>query len=167
MEKPDKIKFLITGGLIAAVYTATTYALFPISYGAIQFRISEALTVLAAITPAAIPGLTLGCILSNLGSPLGIVDILVGALATLAAASCTYFTRQIKIKGFPLLCPVFQTVINAVAVGAEMTVVLSKEAAFTGFITYAFSVGIGEFAVCTVLGIPLYFAFNKYKHLIL
>ena len=91
------VKFLVQGAVIAAMYAALTYlaSAVNLAYGGVQFRFSEALTVLAAFTPAAIPGLTIGCFLGNLGSPYGMLDILCGTLATLLAALCAYAARKI------------------------------------------------------------------------
>ena len=82
------------GGLIAALYAIATYlsAAMGLAYGGIQFRISEALTILPIFTPAAIPGLIVGCFIGNLGSPFGMVDILLGTFATAFAAVCSYHT---------------------------------------------------------------------------
>ena len=75
--------YTVQGALIAAVYAALTYAVAPLSFGATQFRISEALTILPVFTPAAIPGLAIGCVIANIGSPFGPIDIVLGTLATL------------------------------------------------------------------------------------
>lgn len=109
MNKKKDVNSLVCGAVIAALYAALTYAASAVNlaYGAVQFRFSEALTVLAAYTPAAIPGLTIGCLLANLGSPYGITDIICGSAATLLAAVFTYLTRKVKVKGLPLLAPVF------------------------------------------------------------
>mgnify|MGYP001070155035 CR=1 FL=1 len=122
MNKKKDVNSLVCGAVIAALYAALTYAASAVNlaYGAVQFRFSEALTVLAAYTPAAIPGLTIGCILANLGSPYGITDIICGSAATLLAAVFTYLTRKVKVKGLPLLAPVFSVVFNAIIVGAEI-----------------------------------------------
>ena len=91
--------FLTRAAIIAALYAALTYAasVVGLAYGPIQFRFSEALTVLACFTPAAVPGLTVGCFLGNLGSSLGPIDWVVGTAATLLAALCTYFTRKDRV----------------------------------------------------------------------
>lgn len=100
----SKVKFLVQAALIAAAYTALTYSGFAFAYGPIQFRYSEALIAFAALTPAAVPGLTIGCVLSNLGSAqLGIYDIVFGSLATLLAALFAYLFRKIRVRGMPLL----------------------------------------------------------------
>ena len=87
-QKSNASRTLVTAALIAAAYAALTYvsAAMGLAYGEVQFRLSEALCVLAAFTPAAIPGLTIGCVLGNITSPLGIADIVFGAAATLLSA---------------------------------------------------------------------------------
>ena len=159
-----KIKYITTAAIIAAAYVAFTIvsAVFNLAYGPVQFRISEALCILAAITPAAIPGLTMGCIISNLFS-FNAIDMLFGSIATLIAAILTYSTRKITFKGLPLLGAFFPVVTNAVIVGAEIAVFFLPETAFViGFAISAMQVAIGEAAVCYGLGIPLYGMFKKY-----
>ena len=87
MNTSKKVRFLALGAVIAALYAVLTYvaAAVNLAYGPVQFRFSEALTVLPVFTPAAIPGLTLGCVIANLGSPLGVVDWVFGPLAGHAA----------------------------------------------------------------------------------
>ena len=89
-QKSNAARTLVIAALIAAAYAALTYvsAAMGLAYGEVQFRLSEALCVLAAFTPAAIPGLTIGCVLGNITSPLGIADIVFGAAATLLSALC-------------------------------------------------------------------------------
>ena len=84
--KNKKILHLVYGAIIAALYAAATLLISPLSYGAVQFRFSEALTVLSVFTPAAIPGLTIGCAIANIGSPYVHLDIVFGSLATFLAA---------------------------------------------------------------------------------
>lgn len=112
--------YTVQAALIAAIYAALTYAVAPLSFGATQFRISEALTVLPVFTPAAIPGLAIGCIIANIGSPYGPIDILLGTVATVLAALATRLTRNIKIKNIPLLSFIFPTVFNGIIIGAEI-----------------------------------------------
>lgn len=73
------VQHMVRTAVIAALYAAITMALAPISYGQIQFRVSEAMTLLAFIDPLYIPGLVLGCVLANLSSPLGAIDVVVGS----------------------------------------------------------------------------------------
>ena len=79
-NKKLSVRFLTESAVIAALYAAATYlsAAFSLAYGPVQFRLSEALTVLSTLTPAAIPGLTIGCIIGNISSPMGIWDVLFG-----------------------------------------------------------------------------------------
>lgn len=152
-------RYVVTAALIAAAYAALTYlsAAFGIAYGNIQFRLSEALNVLAAFTPAAIPGLTLGCLLGNITSPFGIVDILIGTLATLLSAVSIWLMSRVAGKATPYLAILPPTLFNAVLVGLEITWVLPKGVTFLGFIVTAAEVAAGEIAVCGLLGVPLYY----------
>ena len=155
--------YLVQGALIAAIYAALTYFLQPISFGGQQLRISEALTILPVFTPAAIPGLTIGCVIGNLSSPFGIVDIILGSLATLLASVCTRMTRNIRLKNIPWLSPVFPVLFNAVIIGLEIAYFLPEGITWVGFAASALSVGIGELIVCYVLGLPLFAALDRTK----
>lgn len=154
---------LVLGAVIAALYAVLTYfaGMLNLAYGNVQFRFSEALTVLAAFTPAAIPGLTIGCLLANLGSPYGVVDIICGTAATLFAAIFTYLTRNVKVKGLPVLAPLFPVIFNAVIVGAEITMFLPEGFSFYGFLIQALWVGLGELVICYGAGLPLAAAIEK------
>ena len=159
-----KIMHLVQGAMIAAVYAAATYAsaVLGIAYGPIQFRFSEALTVLSVFTPAAIPGLTIGCILGNLSSPFGIWDILFGSLATLLAALAARKLRNVTVKGLPLLSIIMPVIFNALIVGAEITLLMpTDEAGLSAFALAALEVGAGELAVCLAGGIPVFYALKK------
>ena len=104
MTRKKRTEFIITGALIAAAYAGLTYLsnVFGLAYGPIQLRVSEVLTILPVFTPAAIPGLTVGCFIANIGS-FNVADMFFGTFATLAAAWLTYFLRNIKFKDIPLL----------------------------------------------------------------
>ena len=160
-----KTVFIAQAAIIAAFYSGLTYfaAMLNVAYNGIQFRFSEALTILAALTPAAIPGLTIGCFLGNIGSPLGIADAIFGTLATLIAAVLSYFTRKIKFKKLPLLSALFPVITNAIIVGLEVAIITYEEFAFSIFLLSALQVGIGELVVCYGLGIPLYKAIKKLR----
>lgn len=159
----QKTKTLVQGAVIAAMYAALTYAASAanLAYGNVQFRFSEALTVLAAFTPAAIPGLTIGCFLGNLGSPYGMVDIVCGTLATLFAALCAYAVRNVRVKNLPLLSMFFPVLFNGLIVGAEITLFLPEGFTFYGFLINALWVALGELVVCYVGGVPLSLAIEK------
>jgi len=149
-------------GIIAALYFAITVAVAPVAYGPLQIRISEALCVLPFFTPAAVPGLFVGCVLANLFSPFGIYDIVFGSLATLVAALITY---RIKVKW---LLPLPTVVVNALIIGAELTLLatlpqFSTMLTPTVFGLSALYVGVGEAIACYALGMPLFFLLNKHK----
>ena len=138
-------------GVIAAVYAALTLILPIPSYLGVQFRVAEAMTVLPFLCPAAIPGLTVGCFLANLlGSPMP-VDWICGTAATLLAA---LWTARLKNR---FLTPLPPVLCNAVIVGAEIAWFFPTEGmtfwAACGF--NALTVGLGELAVCCLLGLPL------------
>ena len=155
--------FLVQAAVIAALYAALTLFLAPISFSGNQFRVAEALTLLPVLTPAAIPGLAVGCIIGNITSPYGIVDIIFGTCATLLAAICTRLTRNIRIKGLPVLSVVFPVIFNALIIGAEITFLASEGFQWRAFVLTAASVGFGEIVVCFLLGLPMCAAIEKIK----
>lgn len=104
MKKLTSTRSICISAIIAALYASTTLLLPAISYGELQCRISEALTLLPILMPQAIPGLFVGCLIANLLSPVGIVDIVFGSLATLIAAIGTYSFRKRPILA--AACPV-------------------------------------------------------------
>ena len=152
----QKIRHLTHGALIAALYVALTYfqnLLLPGSATwAIQFRISEALCVLALFTPSAIGGLSVGCLLFNLSYSAALpLDFLIGTLATTLACSCMYLTRKIIFRGTPFLSLMMPAIWNALLVGWELAVYIGG-----GFWLNAMYVAIGEAAVLLILGSALY-----------
>ncbi len=159
-----KARRLALGAVIAALYVALTYFqnfLLPGSASwAIQFRASEALCVLALFTPAAIPGLTIGCLLFNVSFAAALpLDFLVGSLATLLATAGMRLTRKLTIQGYPLLSLLMPAIFNALLVGWELSVYIGG-----GFWLNALYVAIGEAAVLLTLGSLLYYAM-KSRHL--
>lgn len=159
-----KLTHLAQGAMIAAIYAAATYlsAVFGVAYGNIQFRFSEALTILSVFTPAAVPGLTIGCIIGNITSPFGVWDIIFGSLATLLAAASARALRSVKIKSFPFLSLLMPVIFNALIVGAEITFLMPGQApSLAVFSVAALEVGAGELAVCLAGGIPLFYAIGK------
>lgn len=141
------VKQLVRGAIIAALYTVLTTFTAPISFGPIQFRISEALTVLPFIMPEAVLGLTVGCFLSNLLVS-NIFDIIFGTLATFLAALITS-----KIKKM-WLAPMPAVIANGLIVGFVVTTMTMK---FTvsAFLATALSIAVSELIICYCLGIPL------------
>ena len=121
--KRTSTRFLVTGALVAALYALLTYvsAALNLAYGTVQFRLSEALTVLPVVSGAAVPGLVIGCLLGNLTSPYGLVDIICGTGATLLAAVGSRLFARVRLRGTPVVSLLMPIVCNAVIVGAEIT----------------------------------------------
>ena len=160
MKNISKIRFVATAGVIAALYVVLTLASWPISYGPIQVRLSEMLCVLPCFTPAAIPGLFIGCLLSNLFSTEGLIwaDVVFGALATLLGAFGAYFIGRKQTKPAIALATLPEVVFNIVAV----PLVLKYGYGFEDALWFlALTVGAGEVIACCVLGIPFGFALRK------
>lgn len=166
--KNKKVLFIVQTAVIAAMYTALTYAQNAIFPGtatmAVQFRVSEALNVLALFTPAAIPGLTLGCVLSNIysigaGLPL---DMIFGSIATLGATASMYALRKATIKGYPLPALLMPAVWNGVIIGWEIeTFFIDGAFKFPSFLIQAGCVALGEITVLIILGTILYYVTKK------
>lgn len=140
-------KWLIVNAVVAALYAGLTLALAPLSYGAIQVRLSECMTLLAFYNRNYIPGLTLGCLIANIGSPFGIVDMLAGTFATFIAL---YLMRYCRTLWQASLMPV---IANGIIIGLEL-VYLSEVSwgALPGVMAY---IAAGEFIAVTVVGILL------------
>lgn len=158
-----KIKGVSTAAIIAALYVLLTYlsSILGLSSGAIQCRFSEALCVLPVFTPAAIPGLFIGCALSNLLTGGAVFDIVFGSVATLIGAIGTYYVfKATKNTLLSLVCPV---VSNTVIIPFVLKFGYGlSEGLWYFFIT----VGIGEIISCIVLGVILYKALkNKAKYI--
>ena len=157
----NKTKYVTQAAVIAALYAVLTHLqniLLPGSTTwAIQMRISEAMTVLAFFTPAAIPGLSLGCLLFNLTYAGTLpLDFLVGTLATFLAALAMWKLRNVKTFHLPLLGLLMPALTNAFLVGWELTVYIGG-----GFVLNAVYVALGELAVVLVLGSLLYTAISR------
>lgn len=176
MNQPsNRVLYIVRGAIVAAAYTVLTYlaATMNLAYGPVQFRFSEALTILPMFTPAAIPGLTIGCLLANLFSGYGIYDLIFGTAATLLAAVLTRAVRNIRFRGVPVLSPLPPVLINALVVGLEITVVANGKFDLSLFyhfnwiifLTNALSVGLGELVICYVLGLPLAVVIDKNRKL--
>ena len=165
MPRKENTRYIITGALIAAAYAGLTYLsnAFGLAYGPIQLRVSEILTLLPIFTTAAVPGLTIGCFIANIGS-FNVADLLFGTLATLVAALMTRWLKDIKFKGIPWLAIFPPVIVNAVVIGFEIAVFyLQSENFLWGFLISALEVGLGQLIVCYVFGIPFYLVVEKYK----
>lgn len=160
MKKKSKALFLSQSAIIAALYVVLTLIAnaFGLANYPIQLRFSEALTILPYFTPAAIPGLFIGCIISNLLTGCALWDILLGSLATLLGAIFSYKLR--KWKYIVPLPPVF---FNILFIPPMLTFVYQFQGSFLYFVL---TVGIGEIISCLLLGLPLLLVLEKYKKLL-
>ena len=171
-----RIRFITTGAVIAALYAALTMVLWEISSAGIQFRLSEALCILPAFTPAAIPGLAIGCAVANMIGGTWI-DVVFGSLATLLAAICTYFigrafrtgeTDKVRLPA-ALLSPLPPVIFNALIIpfvlyfGYGITSAFGVDGTIPVLAIHAGTVGAGEAAVCYILGLPLMDAVNRLR----
>ncbi|NLG89647.1 MAG: QueT transporter family protein [Clostridiaceae bacterium] len=149
------IAYIVQAALVAALYTALTLMFIPISFGhnIFQFRIAEALTVLPALVPSSIPGLFVGCLVSNIIGGFGPVDIIFGSIATLLAA---IFSRL--LRKYPLLVPLPPVVFNALIVGSYLKFLYLKDVPLLASIGW---VALGELMACYALGVPLLFLLKK------
>lgn len=160
------IRKIAFAAITAAVYIALTLLMAPISYGPIQFRLSEALCILPFFFPVTTWGLFVGCMLANIVSAYGILDIVFGSLATLLAALFTMMLGKLgceKLINKVLAC--FPPVLfNAVIIGAVIAhMSLANELFWTGFIINAAQVAIGEAAIMFLIGLPLLIWLPKNK----
>lgn len=162
-----KTRNLTHAAILGAMYFALTHLqnlILPNSANfAIQCRLSEALCVMSFFTPAAIPGLTIGCLLYNISFAGALpLDFAVGSLATFLVCGSMWLTRNLKIKGYPLVGMLMPALWNAILVGWELTVYLGD----TGFTMAAFwlnavYVALGELIVMVSLGTLVYRALDK------
>ena len=175
LDKPTS--YVARAGMIAAAYASLTVIsllfLQGLAWGPIQLRVSEALTVLAVLTPAAIPGLTIGCLLANLlgialtgSGVMGLFDVVFGSLATLVAALLTY--RLAKMAPFKkliindIVALVPPIIVNAIIVGTYLTFLLTEGAIrVTMIIVNVVYVGLSEMAVVYFIGLPLLVVLRK------
>ena len=146
---------MLQAAVIAAVYATLTLILMPLSYGVMQVRVSEALTILPLFTPAAIPGLFIGCLVSNMVGPNGILDMIIGSGATLIAASFSYLLRK-----KPLLVPLPPVIVNGILIGGMLHYAYSVPFSLAACILW---VGLGELIACYGIGYPLLRYLLKYK----
>ena len=146
--KRFSVRSLCLSAVIAALYAALTLSFQAISFGAVQFRVSEAMTLLPVLFPEAVPGLAVGCLISNLFNPMGatVYDVVFGTLATLLAAVLTS-----RIRGSIWLRALPPVICNAVIIGLVLTYGYGIDMLWMNMLT----VGIGQAVVCYVLGVPL------------
>lgn len=156
--KKRPVLFISQAAIIAAIYVVLVFAFRPISFSSIQFRIAEALTILPFFTPAAIPGVTIGCLLGNLLGGADILDIVFGTLATLIGAFGSYALRNHKY-----LVPLPPILANTIIVPWVLRYAYGMKDAI---LFMMLTVGIGEVIACGVLGLVLLFALLPFKRVI-
>lgn len=143
---------IVVAAMIAAVYAVLTMLFSFSSYGLIQYRIAEALTILPAFSSTYVFSIFIGCLVSNLLSPYGWLDIVVGSAASLIAAIMTYYIGKSNIKFKKFLAPIPPVIVNAVIVGG----LLYYEQASPTFTLAVIQVGWGEMVCAYILGVLLY-----------
>ena len=152
-----KVLFWVQAAMIAAIYVVLIVLFAPFSFGEIQVRIAEALTILPVFTPAAIPGLFMGCIIGNIFGGSILPDIIFGSLATLIGAYFTYLLRK-QVKYLAPLPPILSN---------TLIVPLVLRYAYGINLPIPFlmmTIGVGEVISCGVLGMIVYAALEKYKY---
>ena len=162
MKNRESTVFIVKSAVIAALYAIMTVVISPLSYGMVQCRFSESLIMLCAFSPAAIPGLTVGCLVANIFS-FNPVDMICGTTATLLSAVVGYKLRKVKIGGIPWLTPLPAVIFNMIIIGLELSIYLPIEGRgfFIGFLIQALSVFIGQVIACYIFGVPVYILINK------
>lgn len=139
-----KLRTLALGSMVAALYAALTVLLAPLSYGPVQFRFSEGLTLLPYFLPEAIPGLAVGCLIANLFGGYGAIDVVVGSGATLLAGVLTHRMPALWMAALP---PVL---VNMLLIGGMLHVLVGAPLVAT-----CLYVGLGEAGACFLVGFPL------------
>lgn len=170
MKNKSKILGLTQGALVGAIYVvlSLTPPLNAISYGPVQFRLSEAFMLLCMLSPSALFGVSVGCFLTNLFSPYGVnfFDLFLGTGATVIAGLITCLLRGFfsKNKITLFLSPLPTVLSNAFIVGSYLPYVTGGSVNLISILYCMTTVAIGEIAVLYILGLPIYH-FSKKKHL--
>ncbi len=157
MKNKQKIRNIAVGAVIAALYVVLTYLanMLGLASGVIQVRLSEILTVMPIFTPAAIPGLFIGCVVANILTGCALWDVVFGSIATLIGAVGTYLLRK-----YNLLAVIPPILANAIVVPFVLLFVYSLEGTYWYFFV---TVGIGEIISCGVFGTILLKSLKKYN----
>lgn len=160
--KTKSTVYIVQAAVIAALYATLTILQNTLLPGtasmAVQFRVSEVLTILAIFTPAAIPGLTIGCIIANISSlsVLGPYDMIFGSIASLLAAVLMYLLRNKRLFKLPVAAALMPALANGILVGFEIEFFFVEGGFHFGdFLLQGGLVALGEFGVLFVLGLPL------------
>lgn len=165
MNNNNAVNRLVRTAIIAALYAVLTFALAPISYGNLQFRVSEIMVLLAFFDPFYIGGLTLGCFIANTLGPNGVADIIFGTLATFISVYAISITGKFvkNNKTSLIIASLWPTIVNGVIIGWMMNYLYQLP-----LLLSIGEVAIGEFVVVTIIGVPVIkFIQNKYGKLLI
>ncbi len=147
-----KTEFIARSAITAALYVVLTLLSYPLSYGMVQFRMSELMTLLVWFDPSYIPGLLVGCALANLFGTGGMVDVVFGTLASAFAFFLMVIFRKIKNEKLSLFLSSICPALSSFIIAAEMRFATGAEESFWIWFMY---IALGELAVVTVAGCPL------------
>lgn len=167
MKRNIEVNNIAWISMVAAIYTAISLGLAPLSFGAIQARLAEALIVVVLFRKETILSLTIGCLLTNLLgaffglNPIGLIDAVFGTFATFLSCVCAYQLRAVTIKGVPLYSLMMPVIFNAIIIGLELTLFVYGQFDWLQYLIFAGEVFAGQFISCVIIGIPLYNIFKK------
>ena len=167
MRTGNKTRLIAVQALIAAVYAATSLALPMLSYGTVQVRVSEALTLLPVFSPQCIWGVAMGCFLANLigaflgVNTLGFLDVAVGTAATVIAAFLTSALGHVRFRRLPVLASLPPVVVNGLVIGAEVTYVTAGGLDLRVLLLSGLSVAAGELVACCGFGLTMVWFLEK------
>lgn len=153
-----RIRQVARAAVIAAVYAGLCLLLAPFSYGVIQVRVAEALTLLPMAWPEAVPGLAVGALIANAVGPFGMVDVVLGTAATTLAAWLTWMSAR---GGRRRLAPLWPVIINGLVVGAYVPFVAGLQVYFWTIPASMLSVAAGEAIAVYALGVPMMRALKR------
>ncbi|MDR1736704.1 MAG: QueT transporter family protein [Oscillospiraceae bacterium] len=151
----SKTKFIAINGIVAALYCTLTLSLGDVGFMSLQFRPAEAMTVLPFISPYTVWGLFAGCLLSNIISPLGVLDMVFGSAATLLAGCLTARCKSLWTAVIPPIA------VNAVVVGALIVVASPELGGFVAWPAQAGMIAVSQTISCAGLGAALYYSLKK------
>ena len=140
-------------GVTAAIYVAITLIGAPFAYGSVQFRISEALMLLCFYNKDHIAALSIGCLLANIFSTVGMIDTIVGTAATVIAGVLIYLFRKEGSTVRLIICSLFPVIMNALIIGAEITALSKTQVSFW---VMAADIALGEFVCVSIVGVLLF-----------
>ena len=164
-------KKIVYAAFIAGLYATLTLAIAPLGYGPVQFRISEALTVLPFFSSFSVFGLTIGCLISNIISPYGILDLVLGTFATLVAAIITYKIGKSNIKFKQYLAPLPAVIVNGIIIGFLLNLSLPNGPIHSSLLGISLNtkeliptmllIALEELIPCYLIGLPLLLLIKK------